>query len=145
MGNSSCSFSTDSTCILSNLTLIHVVQGHYEGNYTLTAENDCGNATVYVMINIIGKFHSHFCAFLHEITFTIKVPPSCESDYNKPPELLTPPPRVVRAVQGENITIKAQYKGNIEDPNLLAYWCVATLDGNHLCILSTDNDTVYNM
>ena len=61
--NSSCSFSTDRTCILSNLTLTHVARDHYEGNYTLTAENDCGNATVHVMINIISKFHSHFCAF----------------------------------------------------------------------------------
>ena len=58
---------------------------------------------------------------------------------------MTPPPRVVQAVQGENITIKAVYKGNIKDPNLLVYWCVATLDGNHRCILLTDNDTVYNV
>ena len=70
--NFSCSFSTDRTCILSNLTLTHVVRDHYEGNYTLTAENNCGNATVYVKINIISKFHSRFCAFLHEITFTLK-------------------------------------------------------------------------
>ena len=52
---SACSLSTRKTCILSNLTLIHVVQGYYEGNYTLTAENDCGNTTVYVNVNIIGK------------------------------------------------------------------------------------------
>ena len=58
---------------------------------------------------------------------------------------MTPPPPVVQAVQGENITIKAVYKGNIKDTNLLSFWCVATLDGNHQCILPTDNDTVYNV
>ena len=74
--NSSCSFSTDKTCVWSNLTLIHVVQGRYryEENYTLTAENDCGNTTIYVKINIICKFHLHFCGFLHEIiSFTINL------------------------------------------------------------------------
>ena len=59
--NSLCSFSTSKTCILSNLTLIHVERGHYEGNYTLTAENDCGKATVYVEININGKLYLHSC------------------------------------------------------------------------------------
>ena len=73
-----------------------------------------------------------------------KVPEKCESDYNNPPKLQTPPPLVVQAVQGESITIKAEYKGNINDPNLLAYWCVTTLDGNH-CIFPTDNDTSYNV
>ena len=78
------------------------------------------------------------------IIFTIKVPEKCESDYSKPLDLLTPPPLVVQAVQGETVTIKAVYKGNINDPNLLAYWCVTTLDGNH-CIFPTDNDTIYNV
>ena len=59
--------------------------------------------------------------------------------------MLIPLPHVVQAVKGENITIKAVYKGNIEDPTLLLFWCITTLDGNHHCILSTDNDTVYNM
>ena len=63
--NSLCSSSQNKTCILSNLTLIEVVQGHYEGNYTLTAENDCGNAIVYVIINIIGKFHLQLHASLY--------------------------------------------------------------------------------
>ena len=37
------------------------------------------------------------------------------------------------------------YKGDIKDPNLLAYWCVTTLDGNHRCIYPADNDSVYNV
>ena len=63
VNSSSCSLSTTKDCVLSNLTLIDVVQGHYEGNYSVTAENDCGKATVYVKINIIGKlkFHLHSC------------------------------------------------------------------------------------
>ena len=73
-----------------------------------------------------------------------KVPEKCESDYNNAPKLQTPPPLVVQAVQGESITIKAEYKGNVNDPNLLAYWCVTTLDGNR-CIFTTDNDTSYNV
>ena len=56
VNSSSCSLSTNKICVLSNLTLMHVVRGHYEGNYTLTAENDCGNASVYVDFDIIGKF-----------------------------------------------------------------------------------------
>ena len=77
--------------------------------------------------------------------YTIQVPQSCESDYTKPPELLIPPPPVVQAVKGENITIMAWYKGNFQDPNLLPFWCIATLDDHHRCILPTDNDTVYNV
>ena len=65
--------------------------------------------------------------------------------YSKPPELLTPSPPVVQAVQGESVIIKAVYKGDIKDPNLLAYWCVTTLDGNHRCIRPADNDSVYNV
>ena len=55
--NVSCSISTNKTCIISNLTLLNVVRGEYDGNYSLTAENDCGNATVYVYINIMRKYH----------------------------------------------------------------------------------------
>ena len=62
--NSSCSFSTNTICVMSNLTLIHVVRGHYEGNYTLTAENDCGKASVYVEVNIMGKFLFLFCVIM---------------------------------------------------------------------------------
>ena len=36
------------------------------------------------------------------------------------------------------------YKGNINDPNLLAYWCVTTLDGSR-CIFPNDNDTIYQV
>ena len=61
VNNSSCSLSTNKLankiCVMSNLTLIHVVQGHYEGNYSLTAENDCGNTSVYVHVNIMGEFY----------------------------------------------------------------------------------------
>ena len=74
-----------------------------------------------------------------------EVPASCDSDYNDPPELITPPPRVVQAVEEQSITIKAVYKGNIKEPNLLAYWCVTTLDGNHHCIYPADNDSVYSV
>ena len=74
----------------------------------------------------------------------LKVPASCEVRYDEPPHLNTPPPPVVQAVQGESVTIKAEYKGNINDPNLLAYWCVTTLDGNH-CIYPTDNDAIYDV
>ena len=55
VNNSLCSLSRNETCVLSNLTLIHVARNHYEGNYSLTAENDCGSTSVYVYINIIGK------------------------------------------------------------------------------------------
>ena len=51
-----CSNSTSKTCIVSNLTLINVVQGKYNGSYKITAENDCGNTTVSVFINIVGKY-----------------------------------------------------------------------------------------
>ena len=55
--NASCSNSTSQTCIVSNLTLINAVRfkdkSPYAGNYTLTAENDCGISTVYVRIDII--------------------------------------------------------------------------------------------
>ena len=64
MVNFLCSFSTNKTCIVSNLTLIHVVRGHYEGNYTLTAENDCGKASVYVEVNVIGEFLFLFCVIM---------------------------------------------------------------------------------
>ena len=74
-----------------------------------------------------------------------EVPASCDSDYNDPPELITPPPRVIQAVEEQSITIKAVYKGNIKEPNLLAYWCVTTLDGNHRCIYPADNDSVYSV
>ena len=55
--NGSCSASSNTTCKVSNLTLINVIQGEYDGNYSLTAENDCGIATVYVIVNIMGKSH----------------------------------------------------------------------------------------
>ena len=53
--NASCSVSNE-TCVRTNLTLIHVIQGRYDGNYTLTAENDCGKASVYGYINIMGEY-----------------------------------------------------------------------------------------
>ena len=56
--NTSCSPSPNKTCIAINLTLIDVIQGEYDGNYSLTAVNDCGIATVYVIVNIVGKSHS---------------------------------------------------------------------------------------
>ena len=66
--NASCSDSTSKTCIISNLTLINVVRferiykdrdkDQYTGSYSLTAENDCGNTTVYVKVNIFSKSHS---------------------------------------------------------------------------------------
>ena len=56
INSSSCSLTTNKTCVLSNLTLIDVVRGHYEGNYSVMAENDCGNETVYVYVNVMGKF-----------------------------------------------------------------------------------------
>ena len=55
LGNASCSVSPNTTCIVSNLTLINVIRGEYDGKYSLTAENDCGTATVYVFVNIMGK------------------------------------------------------------------------------------------
>ena len=76
--------------------------------------------------------------------FNIKVPASCTTD--KPPKLLTPPPLTVWAVQGENVTIKALYKGDFDDiseANLLAYWLITTLDGSTRCIYPTDNYTSY--
>ena len=63
VNSSSCSLSTNKTCVWSNLTLIDVARGHYEGNYTLTAENDCGNASVYVNINIIGESPIPACPY----------------------------------------------------------------------------------
>ena len=54
VNSSSCSLLTNEICEWSNLTLIYVAQS-YDGNYSLTAENDCGNATVYVHVNVIGK------------------------------------------------------------------------------------------
>ena len=65
--------------------------------------------------------------------------------YSKPPELQTPPPLVVQAVQGNSVTIKAVYKGDIKNTNLLTYWCVTTPDGNHRCIYPADNDSIYNV
>ena len=53
--NASCPASTNKTCVISNLTLINVVQEVYDGNYTLTAENGCGNVTVWVNVNIDGE------------------------------------------------------------------------------------------
>ena len=53
--NDSCSSSADVTCIVSNFTLTNVVQHQSDGNYTLTAENDCGSAAVYVDVVIWGK------------------------------------------------------------------------------------------
>ena len=53
--NGTCAVSTKKTCVQSNLTLINVVQHESGGNYTLTAENDCGNASVYVYVSIKGK------------------------------------------------------------------------------------------
>jgi len=55
LGNASCSVTPSKICIDSNLTLINVIQGEYDGNYSLTTVNDCGNSTVYVYVNIIGK------------------------------------------------------------------------------------------
>ena len=61
--NSSCSNSTSQTCIVSNLTLINAVRfkdkSLYVGNYTLTAENDCGISTVYVHVDIYSKSIVH--------------------------------------------------------------------------------------
>ena len=54
----SCSTSPSTTCTVSNLTLINVIRGEYDGNYSLTAENDCGTAIVYVYVNIMGESHS---------------------------------------------------------------------------------------
>ena len=54
----SCSTSSNTKCVVSNLTLMNVIRGEYDGNYSLAAENDCGTATVYVYVNIMGKFHS---------------------------------------------------------------------------------------
>ena len=60
--NASCSDSTSKTCIVSNLTLINAVRfinkDQYTGNYSLTAENNCDNTTVYVGVNILSKSHS---------------------------------------------------------------------------------------
>ena len=53
--NASCSYSANETCIRSSLTLITVVRDEYDGNYTVTAENDCGNATVRAFINVMGE------------------------------------------------------------------------------------------
>ena len=61
--NASCSNSTNHTCIVSNLTLINAVRFeykdldkvHYVGNYSLTAENDCGTSVVYVYVDIYSK------------------------------------------------------------------------------------------
>ena len=55
VNNSSYSLSSNKTYVWSNLTLIDVARGYYEGNYTLTAENDCSNTSVYVNVNIIGE------------------------------------------------------------------------------------------
>ena len=59
--NASCSNSTSQTCTVSNLTLINAVRykdsSPYAGNYSLTAENDCGIATVYVYVDIYSKFN----------------------------------------------------------------------------------------
>ena len=84
---------------------------------------------------------SIFSSMLYTNKMTIKVLPSCITD--RPPKLLTPPPLTVRAVQRESVTIKAVYKGNINE-DLLAYWCVTTLDDSR-CIFPTDNDTTYQV
>ena len=70
--STSCSTSPNTTCKVSNLTLINVIRGEYDGNYSLTVENDCGAATVYVYVNIMGESHSilvHYkrwtCVFVH--------------------------------------------------------------------------------
>ena len=72
--NSSCSNSSNQTCIVSNLTLINAVRykdsSPYVGNYTLTAENDCGIATVYVYVDIYGK--SNPCTLTKMTCITLK-------------------------------------------------------------------------
>ena len=76
--------------------------------------------------------------------FNIKVLKSCITD--KPPKLLVAPPSTVWAVQGENVTIKALYKGDFDDiseGNLLAYWRITTLDSNTRYIYPTNNYTSY--
>ena len=69
MNSSSCSLSTNKICVLSNLTLIHVAQWHYEGTYILTAENDCGIASVHVNVGVVGKFTFAVLFICYQITF----------------------------------------------------------------------------
>ena len=88
--------------------------------------------------------HIYSSIYFYQITFTIKVPLYCDNDYSKPPGLIIPPPSLIEVVQGESITITAEYKGDLYDHNLQAFWCITTLDGKHDCI-SPVNSSTYNV
>ena len=72
--------------------------------------------------------------------YNIKVPPICEVDYNKPPQLKIAPPSVVEAVEGHSVTITAQYEGNEDDRNLGIYWCVFKTQDDYYCYNLTEDD-----
>ena len=76
--------------------------------------------------------------------YNIKVPPSCEDDYSKPPQLKTAPPSVIQAVEGHDVTITARYKGNKDDKNLGVYWCVFKTQEDYYCYYLNENDN-YNV
>ena len=76
--------------------------------------------------------------------YNIKVPPSCEDYYSKPPQLKTAPPLVIQAVEGHSVTITAQYKGNKDDKNLGVYWCVFKTQEDYYCYNLNENDN-YNV
>ena len=50
----------------------------------------------------------------------------------------------MQAVEGHRVIAKAIYKGNSDDSELVAYWCITTQDA-HQCVSPVDTGSYYKV